>query len=37
MTISEQLPYSPGLVPGEEGGGANVNMGGVSVRSRDLP
>ena len=31
------LPYSPGLVPGEEGGGANVNMGrGVSVRSRNL-
>ena len=32
----EQLPYSPGLVPGEEGGGANVNMAGVSLRSRDL-
>ena len=37
MTISEQLPYSPGLVPGEEGGGANVNMAGVSLRSRDRP
>jgi hypothetical protein len=34
---SEQLPYSPGLIPGEEGGGANVNMAGVSVRSRDIP
>ena len=33
----EQLPYSPGLVPGEEGGGANVNMGGVSLRSRGRP
>jgi hypothetical protein len=34
---SEHLPYSPGLVPGEEGGGANVNMAGVSLRSRDHP
>jgi hypothetical protein len=33
MTISEQLPYSSGLVPaGTEG--ANVNMAGVSLRSR---
>ena len=36
MTISEQLPYSLGLVPGEEGGGADVRMGRVSLRSRDL-
>ena len=34
---SEQLPYSPGLVPGAQGGGANVNMAGVSLRSRDHP
>ena len=33
---SEQLPYSPGLVLGKEGGGRNVNMAGVSLRSRDL-
>jgi len=32
----EQLPYSPGLVR-EEGGGANVNMADVSLRSRDNP
>jgi hypothetical protein len=37
MAFSEQLPYSPGLVPAEEGGGANVNMAGVSLRSRDNP
>jgi hypothetical protein len=38
MTISEQLPYSPGLVSGEEGGGANArDMGGVSVRRRYIP
>jgi len=36
-TPGEQLPYSPSLVLGEEGGGADVNVGGVSVRSRDLP
>jgi len=36
--ISEQLPYSPGLVLGEEGGGVNArDMGGVSVRRRDIP
>src|SRR5262249_24359664 len=34
---SEQLPYSPGLVVGPKRvGGANVNMAGVSLRSRDL-
>jgi len=38
MMISEQLPYSPGLVLGEEGGGVNArDMGGVSVRRRDIP
>ena len=36
-TPGEQLPYSPSLVLGEGGGGADVNVGGVSVRSRDLP